>query len=90
MDITYRKTPLKRLLRMQPARAKQIRRSLEAIAADPSGVHANLKPLKGVSDGFRMRVGDWRVSTSSRLNLAEERIDGEEADKRQGAEHRRT
>ncbi len=83
MDITYRKTPLKRLLRMQPARAKQIRRSLEAIAADPSGVHANLKPLKGVSDGFRMRVGDWRVSFL--LDWEEERIDVFEIEPRGGA-----
>lgn len=32
------------------------------IAADPSGAHANVTALKGVEDGYRLRVGNWRIS----------------------------
>jgi mRNA interferase RelE/StbE len=47
---------------MQPAKAKDIRQALTRAAADPSARNPNLRPLKGVPNGFRIRVGDWRVS----------------------------
>ena len=34
---------------------------LETIAADPFARHANVEPLKGERDAFRVRQGDWRA-----------------------------
>jgi mRNA interferase RelE/StbE len=34
---------------------------LKAIAADPFARHANVKPLKGERDTFRVTQGDWRA-----------------------------
>jgi mRNA interferase RelE/StbE len=50
------------LARMQPAKAKDIRDAIDKVAADPTAPNNNLRPLKGVANGFRLRVGDWRVS----------------------------
>jgi mRNA-degrading endonuclease RelE of RelBE toxin-antitoxin system len=47
---------------MQPAKTKDIRQALTRVAADPSARNPNLRPLKGVPNGVRIRVGDWRVS----------------------------
>ena len=47
---------------MQPAKARDIRQAIAGVAADPSARNPNLRPLKGVPNGFRIRVGDWRVS----------------------------
>jgi mRNA interferase RelE/StbE len=50
------------LARMQPAKAKDIREAIDKVAADPTAPNSNLRALKGVPNGFRIRVGDWRVS----------------------------
>jgi mRNA-degrading endonuclease RelE of RelBE toxin-antitoxin system len=34
---------------------------LKAIAADPFARHANVEPLKGERNAFRVRQGDWRA-----------------------------
>ena len=34
---------------------------LERIAANPFAAHANVKPLAGFRDAFRLRQGDWRA-----------------------------
>ena len=47
---------------MQPAKARDIRQAIAGVAADPSARNPNLRPLKGVPNGFRIRVGDWWVS----------------------------
>ena len=62
MRLAIKKSPLKRLRQMQPAKAGAIRKAIERVAANPSGRHANLRRLAAVPDGFRIRVGDWRVS----------------------------
>ncbi|WP_299393232.1 type II toxin-antitoxin system RelE/ParE family toxin [Pelagibius sp.] len=62
MDLTYKKTPAKRLIRMPRNRAEAIRAAIEAVAKDPFGHHPNLKPLQGMKNGFRLRVGERRVS----------------------------
>ena len=44
-----------------PAKTAQIiRGKIAAVAADPLAQHNNVTPLRGI-DGFRLRVGDWRV-----------------------------
>jgi mRNA interferase RelE/StbE len=50
------------LARMQPAKAKDIREAIDKVAADPTAPNNNLRALRGVQDGFRIRAGDWRVS----------------------------
>ena len=34
---------------------------LKAVAADPFARHANVEPLKGERDTFRVRQGEWRA-----------------------------
>jgi len=60
--ITIRRDAAQALLGMQPAKAADIRAAIARVAADPSAANNNLRPLKGVPHGFRLRVGDWRVS----------------------------
>ncbi len=62
MRLAIKKSPLKRLRRMQPAKAVAIRKAIERVAANPSGRHPDLRRLTDVPGGFRIRVGDWRVS----------------------------
>lgn len=59
---TYRASVLKALRRMQPAKAKDIVQALAQIAADPKVKNPNVKPLRSIKNGFRVRVGDWRAS----------------------------
>lgn len=62
MQVAIRKSALKRLRRMQPAKARTIRMAIDRIAANPSGRHANLRALTNLPGGYRIRVGDWRIS----------------------------
>jgi mRNA interferase RelE/StbE len=62
MRIVIARDARKILSRMQPAKARDIRDAIARVAADPSAPYPNLRPLKGVANGFRIRVGDWRVS----------------------------
>jgi len=62
MRVHYRRGPVKALRRIQRAKAEDIIGAIGRIAADASAPNNNVRPLKGVSDGFRIRVGDWRVS----------------------------
>jgi mRNA interferase RelE/StbE len=61
-EVTYRRDPVKAVRRMQRAKAEDMIAAVERVAADPSAPNNNVRPLKGVSNGFRIRVGDWRVS----------------------------
>ena len=47
---------------MPPAKAADIREAMARVAADPLAPNPNLRPLRGVPNGFRIRVGDWRIS----------------------------
>ena len=50
-----------RRLRSMPSNTERtIIGKIEALAADPFAPNSNLTALKGI-DGFRLRVGDWRV-----------------------------
>ena len=62
MRIEIARGARKALSAMQPAKAADIRQAIARVAADPSAPNLNLRPLKGVRNGFRIRVGDWRVS----------------------------
>ncbi|MFD2181920.1 type II toxin-antitoxin system RelE/ParE family toxin [Rhodoplanes azumiensis] len=60
MLIAYRKSALRALLRMPPSTARSIRSKIEQYAADPASLANNVKRLRG-RDGYRLRVGDYRV-----------------------------
>ena len=45
---------------MDPVIARRIRSKILALARDPRAPNNNVKKLAGV-EGFRLRVGDWRV-----------------------------
>jgi mRNA interferase RelE/StbE len=62
MKIVIAREPAKALRSMQPAKAADVRAALDRVAADPAAKNNNLMPLKGIRDGFRLRIGDWRVS----------------------------
>jgi len=40
---------------------QRITRRIVAYAADPASTAHDVVPLRGTADGFRLRVGDWRV-----------------------------
>jgi mRNA interferase RelE/StbE len=62
VEIVIARDAGKVLARMQPAKANDIREAIDRVAADPAAPNNNLRALKGVPNGFRIRVGDWRVS----------------------------
>jgi mRNA interferase RelE/StbE len=62
MEILYRRDAVKALRRMQRAKAEDINAAIRLIAADPWAANNNIRPLRGVPNGFRVRIGDWRVS----------------------------
>jgi mRNA interferase RelE/StbE len=41
--------------------AANIRTKVAQYASDPASLANNVKALKGVPGGYRLRVGDWRV-----------------------------
>jgi mRNA interferase RelE/StbE len=83
MRIVIARDARKVLSRMQPAKASDIRQVIAAVAADPWARNPNLRPLKGVPNGFRIRVGDWRVSYT--LDRAADILDVYEIAPRGGA-----
>jgi mRNA interferase RelE/StbE len=82
-SITYRRDAQKALVRMQRAKAEDIRQAIERIAVAPWAPNNNLRALRGVPNGFRLRVGDWRVSYT--VDRATETIDVFEIAPRGGA-----
>jgi len=60
MEIRYTKTALKALTRMPSVTARLIRGKIEQYAEAPASLANNVKKLQG-RDGYRLRVGDWRV-----------------------------
>jgi len=65
--IAYSKAAVKSLQRMPRNTAHLIREKLENVAADPYADHPNAKKLQG-REGYRLRVGDWRVIYKIRDN----------------------
>jgi mRNA interferase RelE/StbE len=62
MQVLIAKSAVKALRKMQPEKAKDIREAISRMARDPAAPNNNVKALKGIKDGYRIRVGDWRVS----------------------------
>jgi mRNA interferase RelE/StbE len=62
VEIVVAASAIKILRRMRPKKAQDILVAIERVAADPRAKYNNLKPLKGIRNGFRIGVGDWRVS----------------------------
>ncbi|NBJ13010.1 type II toxin-antitoxin system RelE family toxin [Microvirga arsenatis] len=59
-QIAYSKAALKTLRRIPANEAAKIRGKIEQYAADPASQANNVSKLHG-RDGYRLRVGDWRV-----------------------------
>lgn len=57
---TYTADAIRSLSRINPRIAKRIRSKVLSLARDPNAPNNNLKRLTGV-EGYRLRVGDWRV-----------------------------
>ena len=66
--ISYTKAAIRALRRMPANTAQLIRSKIEAYAIDPTSQANNVKALKG-RDGFRLRVGDWRVILDDQGNV---------------------
>jgi mRNA-degrading endonuclease RelE of RelBE toxin-antitoxin system len=65
MRLMFKKSAMRELLKLQkgqPAKASDIWEAIARIAAAPSAANNNIKPLKGIEGGYRVRAGDWRVS----------------------------
>jgi mRNA-degrading endonuclease RelE of RelBE toxin-antitoxin system len=61
MRLILEKAARKGLDRMSSKAAAALLRRLEAIASAPDGKHANVKPLAGAANAFRLRQGAWRA-----------------------------
>lgn len=59
-EIAYSKLALRTLRAIPAETAARIRSKIEQYAADPQSQANNVKRLQG-REGFRLRVGDWRV-----------------------------
>ena len=59
-SIAYTDEALRALARIDRAVAKRIRAKILDLARDPRAPNNNVKKLTGV-EGYRLRVGDWRV-----------------------------
>lgn len=66
--ISYSKSALRTLGKIPANTANLIQSKIEAFATNPSSLNNNVKALKG-RDGFRLRVGDWRVIMDDRGNV---------------------
>lgn len=58
--IEYTKQARKAIGGMPRNLQMQIIEKIERLATEPHGHHANAKKLQG-RDGYRLRIGDWRV-----------------------------
>ncbi len=61
MDLIFSKSATLALRAMQQKQALAMIDRLRRIAQDPFAKHANVEPLKGVENAFRLRQGDRRA-----------------------------
>ncbi len=74
MKIVYSKPAAKTLEAMQPAKAQDIRQAVRRVAVDPRAKNNNVKPLRGMRNSFRIRVGDWRVTFTIDLKAGDDAV----------------
>lgn len=60
MDVRWHAQPLKTLRRMPKNEAQRIYRKIHQYAERPESLANRVKKLKG-REGYRLRIGDWRV-----------------------------
>lgn len=65
MLVVYEKQAIKVLGKMPRKTALQLRDKIEAFASGNPPLNLDIKPLKGVEGGFRLRQGDWRALMSA-------------------------
>jgi mRNA interferase RelE/StbE len=58
--VQFSRDAIRALMRMPRNTATGIRRKIDRLAEDPHAANNNVTKLTG-RDGFRLRVGDWRV-----------------------------
>ncbi len=58
--VVYSKDATRSLVKMARKQALTIQEKIAAVAADPYEKHNKVTKLQG-RDGYRLRVGDWRV-----------------------------
>ena len=61
LKLTITKEARRRLRAMPDNLERKIINKIDSLAADPFAPNNNVTSLRGVDDGFRLRVGDWRV-----------------------------
>ncbi len=59
-EVAYSKSAIKALRRAPANTAARIREKIEQLAQDPRVMAPNIKRLEG-RQGYRLRVGNWRV-----------------------------
>lgn len=60
MKIAYNKQAIRILRRISADQARLIREKIRAYAENPQSLASQVKKLQG-RDGYRLRVGNWRV-----------------------------
>jgi mRNA interferase RelE/StbE len=65
---SYSKAAMRALRRMPRATTDLIRSKIEVSKEDPASQANTVKPLKG-REGYRLRVGDWRVIMDDQGNV---------------------
>ena len=59
-DVQYAEVARRHFRKMPPNLTPRISEKIVTVAADPVARHPNVKRLR-VRDGYRLRVGDWRI-----------------------------
>lgn len=62
VEITFTRSALKGLADMPASKREEALAVLRRIAAERDYRNNNLKPLRGIKGGFRLRAGDWRIN----------------------------
>lgn len=60
-QVAFSKSALRTLTRILVNTARLIRSKIDQFATEPGSLANNVKPLKGESGIYRLRVGDWRI-----------------------------
>lgn len=59
-EVVYSKDAIRTLVKIPRKQAQTIQAKIAAVAVAPYARHLNVTRLQG-RDGYRLRVGDWRV-----------------------------